>query len=174
MYRSLLTSQYLQRELGINPEIWVDVHEVKGCRINNTSFSGLTRNEIRERFSGFIIPEEITDHGWFLNEIPETEEEGWERAGTVWERLKRMSNEDKYQGKSIIIVTHGLFLDFLFGRLCNRSMKGGNIYIEPRFKFFNTGYSLVWIVQNRPIIYFLDRIEHLTATPTIYREGELE
>jgi len=59
MFRSMLTCQFLQRELGINPEIWVDLHEIKGCRVKNTAFPGMKRSEIEEKFPGFIIP----DHG---------------------------------------------------------------------------------------------------------------
>jgi broad specificity phosphatase PhoE len=125
MYRSLLTSQFLQRELNINPEVWVDLHEVKGCRIANQAFPGLARSQIIEKFPGFALSEEVTEQGWFRLDRAETEEEGWARAGRVWDRLKRMSHEEKYQGKSILIVTHGLFLDFLIGKLCNREMKGG-------------------------------------------------
>ena len=125
MFRSMLTSQCLQREIGINPEIWVDLHEIKGCRVKNTAFPGMKRSEIEEKFPGFIIPDGITEEGWFTRDRAEKEEEGWERAGKVWQRLKAMSVLEKYQGKSVIIVTHGLFLDFLIGRLCNRKMKGG-------------------------------------------------
>jgi broad specificity phosphatase PhoE len=127
MHRSLLTSQYLQRELGINPEIWVDIHEVKGCRELNKAYPGLSRSEIETEFPGFIIPEGCTENGWFLRDEAESEEEAWERAGRVWGKLKAMSREEKYQGKSIIIITHGLFLDFLVGRVCGRTMKGGKI-----------------------------------------------
>ena len=125
MYRSLLTTQALQRELEINPEIWVDLHEVKGCRKKNQAFPGLKRSEISERFPGFAVPEEVTEDGWFLREHAESEEEAWERAGKVWERLKCMSDQERYQGRSVIVMTHGLFLDFLIGRLCHRKMKGG-------------------------------------------------
>ena len=133
----------------------------------------MNKTEISEKFPGFIIPDEVTENGWFLREFAESEEEAWERAGKVWERLKRMSHEDKYQGKSIIIVTHGLFLDFLIGKLCNREMKGGKNYLEPRFIFYNTGLSCIWIKQ-KPIVYYLDRIQHLAATPLAYRGGKLE
>lgn len=174
MFRSLLTAQALQKELGINPEIWVDLHEVKGCRELNQGFPGMSRQEISERFPGFIIPEGVTDAGWFLRDDAESEEEGWERSKRVWDRLRHMGDEENYQGKSIIIITHGLFMDFLIGRVCNREIKGGKIYIGPRFVFFNTGYSLVWVKHHKPIVYFLDRIEHLAVMPLMYHEGELE
>ncbi|OMJ77211.1 hypothetical protein SteCoe_23246 [Stentor coeruleus] len=169
MFRSLLTAQALQKELGINPEIWLIYHEVKGCRELNRGFPGMSRQEITERFPGFIIPDGVTDAGWFLRDDSESEEEGWVRSKRVWDRLRHMGDEEKYQGKSIIIITHGLFMDFLIGRVCNREMKG-----EPRFVFFNTGYSLVWVKHHKPIVYFLDRIEHLAVMPLMYHEGELE
>jgi broad specificity phosphatase PhoE len=127
MHRSLQTSQYLQTELGLNPEIWMELHEVKGCREQNKAFPGLKRSEIERNFPGYVIPEDCTEEGWFLRETAESEEEGWERAGRVWERLRTMANMEKYQGKSIIIITHGLFLDYLAGRICGRAMKGGKI-----------------------------------------------
>lgn len=128
MHRSLQTSQYLQKELGISPEIWVEIHEVKGCRELNKGFPGLKRSEIEREFPGFGIPDGCSEEGWFLRDDAESEEEGWERAGKVWERLRSMGNMEKYQGKSIIIITHGLFLDYLVGRICGRTMKGGNFH----------------------------------------------
>lgn len=124
MYRSLLTTRYLQERLSINPEIWVDIHEVKGCRVINTVYPGLKRPEIEAEFPGFLIPEECTENGWFLKDSIESEEEAWNRAGRVWERLMYMSQDERNQGKSVAVVAHGLFLDFLFGRICGREMKG--------------------------------------------------
>lgn len=124
MYRSLLTTRYLQESLRINPEIWVDLHEVKGCRVLNTPYPGHKRSEIETEFPGFLIPDECTENGWFLKDSIESEEEAWNRAGRVWDRLMYMSQDDRNQGKSVAIVAHGLFLDYLLGRMCGREMKG--------------------------------------------------
>ncbi|CAG9335297.1 unnamed protein product [Blepharisma stoltei] len=169
MTRSLQTADIISKEIGLDPIVWVDIHEVKGCRSRGQAYLGKSRGQILERFPNFVLPPEITDEGWYFLGREETEEEAWERAGRVWERLTHLSELDEYQGKAILIVTHGLFLDFLMGRLCNREMKG-----PPRFAFYNTGYSLVWLKKPRTIVHYIDRIEHLTVIPLLYRNGELD
>jgi 2,3-bisphosphoglycerate-dependent phosphoglycerate mutase len=163
MHRTLLTSQCLQRALGVNPTIWVDLHEVHPCGKEKNATKGMTRTEIESKFPGFGIPENVTEQGWFLNEQPETEEEAWQRADRVWERLRCMSEMDVYQGKSIIIVTHGLFLDSLFRKMGNGDIKSGNFYLEPRYIFHNTGISMVWVKNQKAFIYSINRIEHLAV-----------
>lgn len=169
MTRSLQTADIISKEIGLDPIVWVDIHEVKGCRVKDQAFPGKSRNEILDKFPNFVLPPEVTDHGWFLQDRAETEEEAWDRAGRVWERLTHLSELDEYQGKAILIITHGLFLDFLLGKLCNRSMKG-----VPRFAFYNTGYSLIWMKKPRTVVHYLDRIEHLTVMPLLFRNGEID
>jgi len=124
MYRSLLTAQYLQQALELEPEIWPDIFEVKGSRVLNTPNPGLKRSEIETEFPGFLIPEECTESGWFFKDSIESEEEAWERAGRVVNRLMDMSHNPNFEGKSIAIIGHGLFFDYLLGRICERTIKG--------------------------------------------------
>lgn len=124
MYRSLLTTQYLQQALKLNPEIWPDIYEVRGSRVLNTPNPGLKRSEIETEFPGFLIPEECSESGWFSKDSIESEEEAWERAGSVMNRLINMSQNTEFEGKSIAIVAHGLFFDYLLGRICERAIKG--------------------------------------------------
>ena len=169
MYRSLLTTEAICKATGMNPEVWVDLHEVKGCRQQGVAYPGKSRSQIESRFPNFKLPSEVTEEGWFLLGREETEEEAWDRAKRVWSRLKEMNEMECYQGKSIAIVSHGMFLDFLLGRLCNRGMKD-----PPRFVFYNTGYSLVWLKKPKTIVHFLDRIEHLAVMPLLYRDGNID
>lgn len=165
MVRALQTCKYLQVELGIAPRVWLDVHEVKGFRGLDKGYRGVGRSQVEREFEGFGGMEGLGEDGWFFKGDLESEQEGWERAGKVWEKLRLMGNMEKYQGKSIIIISHGLFLDYLIGRICGRAMKGGNFYLEPRYIFSNAGVSLLWIKKNKPFFYFMDRIQHLAGLP---------
>jgi broad specificity phosphatase PhoE len=101
-------------------------------------FRGQTKSQILAQFPDFEVPESVTEEGWFFNDILETDEEALDRANSIWAILSDMSKTEEFAGKTIAIVTHGMFLDFLMGAIMNRPIRG-----TPRFAFFNTGYSLI-------------------------------
>ena len=71
MHRSLQTAKPVSAALGLDPEVWVDIHESGGIFLNHydergiVGYPGMTREEIAEEFPNYLLPEEITDHGWW-------------------------------------------------------------------------------------------------------------
>ena len=163
MRRAAETANALSRALQVPLEMWTDIYENKGCQMKGQAFAGATRTELQERFPQAVLPEGCTERGWFLQDI-ETEEGAWERAQRVLDRLYAMSRDPEYQGKGIAVVTHGNFMDYLFGRLIGRS----GMKTAPRFLFSNTCYSRIHFREPVPILLYLDRNEHLAGLLTRY------
>lgn len=163
MRRAAETATALASALHVPLEMWTDIYENKGCQMKGQAFGGATRSELQERYPHAILPDSCTEQGWYMQPI-ETEAEAWERAQRVVDRLYAMSRDPEFQGKGIAIVTHGNFMDYLFGRLVGRAgMKDA-----PRFLFSNTCYSRLHFKEPVPIILYLDRNEHLAGLLTRY------
>ena len=108
MKRTLLTAQPISRALGLQPEIWLDIHEHGGIYLDHgepagkVGYPGITRPEVHAQFPGYRAPEGLTEWGWWRDGFEE-----WEtcllRAGEVTRRLREMNTDDA----GIAMVTHG-------------------------------------------------------------------
>ena len=69
MHRALQTAAPLARALGLKPEVWLDIHEQGGMYLdkdwNKIGFPGMTRHEILGEFPDYVLPQTITDAGWY-------------------------------------------------------------------------------------------------------------
>ena len=115
MLRAMQTAAPAGKALGIRPEIWIDIHEEGGIWLDEgddrgeVGYPGLTRSEIETRFPGFVIPEAITEAGWW-NRPPEVKSEWRARASRVASVLhERFAGT----GERIGLVCHGGFANDL-------------------------------------------------------------
>jgi broad specificity phosphatase PhoE len=117
MLRTLQTTAPIASALGIDPEIWLDVHEEGGIWLEEASgpvgYPGMKKDEIEDRFPGFVIPDGLTEAGWW-NRPVETQAQWKERAASVARVLLK-----KYAGSDdrIAIVNHGGFSNDLLHAL---------------------------------------------------------
>ncbi len=161
MYRSLLTSQPVSEGLGLQPTVWLDLHEKGGMFLRQNGhingFSGMTRSSITREFPGYRLPEAVSESGWYdaaLGMEPETH--SFFRAIKVAKQLLEWSNSDEV----IALVSHAGFLDILlkaiFGQLPShpRSM---------RYYHENTAITRVNYDGGRPILHYMNRVDHLPA-----------
>ena len=163
MRRAAETAHAVAKALRVDLEVWTDVFENKGCQMKGQSYPGDSRSTLQQRYPGVILPDTCTEEGWHLQPI-ETEDEAWVRAQRVVDRLFAMSRDPEYQGKGVALVTHGNFMDYLFGRFVRRSeMKG-----LPRFLFSNTCYSRIHFKEPVPLLLYIDRNDHLAGLLTRY------
>ena len=92
MKRALQTARPIGRELGLNPEVWVDLHETGGLFIDygeNRGVEGLpgqARDEILQEFPNFVLPKDITDEGWWKGS-------GWEEWPASVKRAYRVAEQ---------------------------------------------------------------------------------
>jgi 2,3-bisphosphoglycerate-dependent phosphoglycerate mutase len=155
MLRTLQTTAPIARALGLPAEVWLDWHEEGGIWVETEEgprgFSGLTRGEIEAQFPGFVLPDEVSETGWW-NRPRETDLEVAARAERVAAVL-----EEKFAGQAIRIacVTHGAFANALI-----QTLVSGGILPGVYFGHYNTGISQIDFVDRvRPR--FLNRVEHL-------------
>ena len=167
MLRTLQTSQPTATALGVNPEVWVDLHEHGGVFDNSgpdgvaVGKRGLRRSEINDLFPGYAIPEaRISEGGWWFGE-EEDRPDCDARAIRVAARLREMARE--MGDERIAAVMHGTFMDSLIKAILGR-LPG----IDLHFSHYNTGITRIDYTQSwqdkTPLVLvrYTNRVDHLT------------
>jgi 2,3-bisphosphoglycerate-dependent phosphoglycerate mutase len=158
MLRALQTAQAIGSALGLQPRVWVDIHEEGGMWLDHgqsegiRGYPGLTVSEINERFPDCVLPEEVTAHGWWRHAREE-----WnpflERAARVAASLKQQAASDE----RIALVSHGGFSAYLL-----RALVGAPIDANVFFHHDNTGITRVRFRKDgRVSIRYQNRVTHL-------------
>lgn len=157
MVRALETARAVGDALGINPEIWIDLHEHGGVFLREdgeraVGYPGVNRDVVNSEFPGFIVPDEITDNGWWTGTVEE--DAGWcARATRAARQLKSLATENS----RIAIVSHGGQIDTLLKALLNQ-MPGHGIY----YSHANTAVTKVLFGDDGALrIRFMNRVDHL-------------
>ena len=156
MLRTLQTTVPIAKALGMTPTIWLDVHEECGIWSNEgdgpIGHSGLTRKEIETQFPGFVIPDDVTDDGWW-NRPMETHAEMIARARRVSDGILA---RDLESDKHVAIVTHGAFANVFIQVLLGQDPRE-TVYLGH----YNTGISRIDFVDGIIRPRYLNRVEHL-------------
>lgn len=158
MHRSMQTAQPIARALGLKPEIWIEVHEHGGIYLDHgqtegiVGYGGLTRSQIMTDFPDYVLPELITEEGWWTGR-----QEDWPtclgRSLKVAEVLRDRAATDH----RLAIVTHGGFIDGLLKALLNQLP-------SPHYFFYHFNTAITRIDFRRDgflEIRYLNRIGHL-------------
>ena len=159
MLRALQTAQPIGAALGLTPEVWLDVHEGGGIWLDHqdgrgrVGHGGLTRSEMETQFAGFDIPDGVTDSGWW-NRSFERREQLIARAARVAEDIQDMLPR---ANDRIAIVSHGTFLNMLIQHLVFGTHVPGRY-----FSNHNTGISRLDFNEDRLMVRYLNRVDHLT------------
>lgn len=165
MIRTIQTAYPTAQALGLPLEIWRDTFEHGGLfegdpfKENGAGlrfFPGMGRTAMMERFPGVVVPETITDEGWYSG--------GYEelagcaaRAVTVSEELNTLAAE--HSDLTIALVTHGTFINQLLHRILG-------VGTDAPLYFFhaNTGITRVEFAEDGfRVLRFLNRLEHLPS-----------
>ncbi len=166
MYRSLLTAQPVSTAVNMQPTIWLDLHEKGGMfrRQNGhvRGYTGMSRSAILREFPRYDLPESVSETGWYdANMGLEPETHSFFRAIKVAKELLGWSNTDAV----IALVSHGGFLDILlkaiFGQLPSRPY-------TMRYYHCNTAITRIDYDGSRPILHYLNRVDHLPASMRSY------
>jgi broad specificity phosphatase PhoE len=159
MQRALQTAAPVSKALGLQPEVWVDVHEQGGIYLEgedgqSVGFPGMTRAEISARFPDYVLPDAVTESGWW-NKTYEHIGAASGRAIAVAEILIERSKEGD---ERIALVSHGMFVSLLIKALLNQ-LPSANTY----YHHYNTGISRIDIRPGAPLILrYFNRTAHLT------------
>jgi broad specificity phosphatase PhoE len=162
MLRALQTALPISRALGLNPEVWVDIHEHGGVFTGNpelgnvVGYRGLTKTEIARQFAAYCIVGGIGAEGWWQGGFEEMDA-CYSRAGRVAEQLYAL--HDECEGTTIALVTHGTFLDALMHALFVPNEPYGN---RVHFSHLNTAVTRVDFGKGRRVaLRYMNRLDHL-------------
>lgn len=168
MKRALDTAKPIAQALNIQPEVRMDIHEIGGLFTADdetgevTGYSGMTRAEISDCYPNYILPDGITENGWWDAERGrETPAEFLGRAiGVAMDLRKRAHTSDK-----IALVAHAAFFDGLMKALLNQLP---NHPLNLFYNHYNTGVSRLdfdesrWArVDNHIRVHYFNRVTHL-------------
>ncbi len=166
MIRAMQTAQPIAEALGIQPEVWLDLHEQGGLFYGNlrhpesvTGHPGMTRAEMEARFPGYRLPGEVTDSGWWKHGH-ESPDAFYSRTVKVAEQLRQLAQQDHEQGRDgrIALVVHGDLIDLLMKALLGQ-LPGHSF----RYTNYNTAINRLDFSPNGSIfLRYVNRTEHFT------------
>ncbi len=161
MLRTLQTALPISKALGVQPQVWIDIHEHGGVFQGNprseagvTNFPGLTRQACLEGFPGYTLPAEITEEGWWFGgyeEIASCNQRAVRAAETLQQWSEAMPDE------RIAIVSHGTFADALIKALFKQDFESSLGYYH-----YNTAITRIdWTHRGFMVLRYLNRTQHL-------------
>lgn len=160
MHRALQTASPLARALGIHPEVWIDVHEQGGMYLSEngvaTGYPGKTRREILGEFPDYVLPETVTDAGWYdaMRGYEEMHTSAGRAIKVAMELKRRAAGE--FKDARVAVVTHGTFIDLMLkaftGQLPNRQFY---------FTHYNTAITRIDFRGEHMLIRYVNRVDHL-------------
>lgn len=163
MWRSLQTAAPIARETGLPVEVWVDIHECGGIFLDHfdgrgtVGHEGASRSRIAESFPDYLLPERVTERGWWNKPL---EEDGAcdERASRVAQELQRMAREEQHQER-VVLVTHAGFASALMRALLHPV--GG---LQVFFHHYNTAITRIDVAGDAHVaVRYANRIHHLAT-----------
>ncbi len=162
MIRTMQTIQPIGETLGITPEIWIDIHEHGGIFLKKdgvtTGYGGQKRQQIVERFPNFVIPDAITEEGWWNPANGMEHIAGCHaRAIRVAMDLRKRAQDKESRHDKIAIVSHGMFIDSLLKALTNTLPTNQHFHWH-----YNTAITRVDFVEHDVVIIrYVNRVTHL-------------
>lgn len=160
MQRALQTADAIGKAIQVVPEVWLDIHERGGIYLDEGSgrvgYPGKTRSEIMREFPGFVLPDTISEAGWWNREY-EVVDGAFVRAAGVVERLMQHAATD-WVSERVALVTHGTFTDCLLKTFFKQPRSTDYFYWH-----YNTGITRLDLgADGFLVVRYVNRIEHLT------------
>lgn len=166
MLRSLQTAYPIAQALDLPLSIWKDIHEHGGMFTGNPRTGenlvidpGLTRRAIHKEFPGVVLPDAVTERGWWqggYEDMPAC----YGRAVRVARDLHRRATREYAEGmRSILaLVSHGTYMDALLKALFSAVPDRGHYYHHT-----NTAITRVDFNENGTLsLRYHNRTNHLT------------
>jgi len=162
MIRAMQTALPIGQALGLQPQVWIDIHEHGGMFLGNPrngegirSYPGISRGEAIERFPGYGLPDGLSDAGWWHQDY-EDMDACTARAERVVDVLEERAAQD--DDSVIALVTHGTFIDQLLKALMKQRENGRRTFYFKN----NTAITHVDFLKDGPLVLrYTNRIPHL-------------
>jgi 2,3-bisphosphoglycerate-dependent phosphoglycerate mutase/probable phosphoglycerate mutase len=162
MHRALQTAQPIGQALDLTPEVWVDLHEHGGIYLDHgpdgglVGYPGKTRAEILAEFPNYLLPETVTEEGWWNRgheDWPACQGRAIRVAGQLRELAEQIGPNER-----VAMVSHGGFLAVLLKALLNH-LPAADIF----YHHFNTAITRIDFRSNGKLdVRYLNRIPHLS------------
>lgn len=163
MLRTLQTTLPISKALGLQPEVWIDIHEHGGIFHGDpekgpvAQHFGLTRQEMITLFPGYQLPTAITEQGWWPG--------GYEEMEGCYQRAQRVAAQLRdwaptMPTERIALVAHGTFIDALI-----KAILGQDFASQLYYSHYNTAITrLDFTPRGFLLLRYLNRTEHLPPT----------
>lgn len=158
MHRALQTAQPIARALGLQAQVWVDVHEHGGIYEGHeddgtlVGLPGKTRTEMAQEFPDYLLPDGIGDDGWWKG-MHEPMAAAYGRAVKVAQELR--SRQDT--AERVALITHATFMDALLKALFHQIPNDRLFYYH-----YNTAITRIdFDGDGRLALRYLNRVDHL-------------
>lgn len=162
MRRAMQTAQPIAQALDLTPEVWVDIHEHGGIWLLidgvEHGYAGMTRSQIEAEFPGYVLPDEITETGWYNAALKQEHYTlAAARAMRVAHNLRQRATSEGSKDDKIAIVAHGTLIDLLLKALLHR-LPGDTFF----HWHYNTGVTrLDFLDDGRMLVRYINRVTHL-------------
>lgn len=165
MLRALKTTAPLARALGLDPKIWVDIHEHGGLFTGSprtgtvVNYGGLSRAAMAAQFPGYAVPDGVSERGWWFG--------GYEEMAQCTARAQRVAQTvrgwvEERKDEVIMLVSHGTFMDQFL-----KALLGAGESPTFYFSHINTAISRVDFLESGfAAVRYLNRAPHLP--PDLY------
>ncbi|GAB4319495.1 MAG: hypothetical protein Kow00117_09200 [Phototrophicales bacterium] len=162
MYRAMQTAYPIAQAFNLPLQIWLDIHEQGGIFLKTEQgvigYGGKTRSEIMAEFENVILPDEITESGWWDTTHGEEDLAGvYARAVRVSLELRARAQNKAHKDDKIALVSHGMFINTLLKALLD-------IVPSSRHHFWhnNTAFSRVDLLEGDILaLRYTNRVSHL-------------
>jgi 2,3-bisphosphoglycerate-dependent phosphoglycerate mutase len=160
MVRSVKTGTIIAGRLGLRLHGWQEVHERGGIFLADAGrqevacLPGRDRSFFSIHFPDFVLPDNFIDAGWWNRRPMETSEECVERARRFIAGLleKHGGTDDR-----VAVISHGGFYNDFINSLLHLPPDGSHW-----FSMYNTGISRIDFREERFVIVYQNRVEHLS------------
>ena len=160
MVRAMDTADAIAEAIDLPPVAWPEIHETGGIWQRNREtdelqgLPGKNRADFEARYPNFILPNELTDQGWWNR--PFEDMEGFVKRGRQVVEMLHARHGDSQD--RVAIVSHGGFYNVLIGTLLNLPLTNPPAYW---FALNNTGVTRFDFNEQRVRIAYHNRVDFL-------------
>jgi 2,3-bisphosphoglycerate-dependent phosphoglycerate mutase len=164
MERAVATGHEIAEALDLPLLTWIDIHETGGLFLYDeetdvrTSESGHSRSYLLEHYPRLILPDTVTEAGWW-NRPFESKEERAPRARKVLSELVQRHGESD---DGVVFVSHGGFFNYLLRAIFGLPERAPDKdFDDVWFAANNTSITHIVFNSDQRVLTYLNRTDFL-------------
>lgn len=157
--RSLETTEYVRRQLGLVPQIWIDIHEQGGCYSGYEpgcylGRPGMSHEQIAAEFPDYELDPGIDHQGWWKSRPYETHGAARERARRM---ISRAYSSFAGTAETVAMVMHADFKRLVLSEMFSEPPRIDDWLIS----IYNTAVTTIEMQASTPRLLRYNATEHL-------------